>query len=156
MALLPFIAAAIFLLFLQALLGRMTRVAPELGPILAVYLGLFARREWISAAAGILGLLRAGLGLEPLVSTVLILLCVAQAVAAVRGAVFAERFVTQWVVSFAAGALYLGLHAAAGFILPDLGIGGMGGLFRMTVATLSATLVAPGIYGLLRLLRVGP
>lgn len=156
MLLIPFLLASILLLFLQAHLNRMTVLVPDFGLLLAVYLGLFARREWISLGAGGLGLLRAAVCLEPAGAVVLILLVTAHAVSFFRDALFRERIVTQWVVAFAAGALYLVLHVAVSLLVPGIGVEGVSGVPRIMMATLLATLLAPGVFGLLRLCRVGP
>jgi len=154
--LLPFLLAAVVLLFAQAVLARSSPLAPDLGPVLAVYLGLFARREWISAAVLLLGLLRAAIDLEPVGAILLIHLIIAHCVLFFRDALFRERAITQWVVSFAAGALYLSLHLLFSLVITGVAAEGSGGLLRVVLSTLLATLVAPGVIGLLRLCRVGP
>ncbi|MFH0943772.1 MAG: hypothetical protein V2A76_01130 [Planctomycetota bacterium] len=153
---LPFLVASLLLLFLQALLARTSPLAPDLGPLLAVYLGLYARREWVSGGVLVLGILRAAIDLEPVGAILLIHLTIAHAVLFVRGTVFRDRAVTQWVVSFAAGALYVMLHLLFSVVLDGVGAEGSGGLFRVVMSTLVATLVAPGVIGLLRVCRVGP
>jgi hypothetical protein len=124
--------------------------------VLAVYLGLFARRERIGTAALLLGLLRASLDLEPAAAIVLLYLGVAQAVFLIREVVYTDRMVSQWIVTFAGTALYTILYRIASLALPMGAVAGNGMMGRLAVATLGATLVAPLIMSLLRVLRVGP
>lgn len=156
MNLLPFAIASLLLLFSQALLARTSPLAPDLGPLLAVYLGLYARREWVSGGVLVLGILRAAIDLEPVGAILLIHLIIAHAVLFFRDTVFRDRAITQWVVSFAAGALYVMLHLSLSLVIDGVGAEGAGGLFRVVMSTLVATLVAPGVIGLLRACRVGP
>ncbi len=156
MAQLPFLLISAFLFYVQATLARMTDFCPDIGPVLAVYLGLFARRERIGIAALLLGLLRASLDLEPAAAIVLLYLAVAQAVVLIREVVYTDRMVSQWIVTFAGTALYTILYRIASLALPMGAASGNGMMGRLAVATLGATLVAPLIMSLLRVLRVGP
>jgi hypothetical protein len=153
---LPFVLAAAFLLYVQATLSRLTPICPDIGPILAVYLGLFARSERVGAGCLFLGLLRGALDLEPAAALILLYLAVAQAMILIREIVFIDRMLTQWVVAFAGAALYTLLYRIASLALP-MGVTPDGGMMsRLAVATLGASLVAPPIFALLRVFRVGP
>jgi len=153
---LPFLVTAAFLFYVQATLARLTPICPDIGPLLAVYLGLFARGERVGTACLFLGLLRSALDLEPAAALILLYLAVAQAVSLVREIVFTERMLTQWVVAFAGAALYTLLYRIASLALP-MGVTPDGGMMaRLAIATLGASLFAPPIFALLRLLRVGP
>lgn len=156
MRLLVFLFAAAFLFYVQATLSRMSDLCPDLGPVLAVYLGLFSRRPEMALGCAILGLLRGALDLEPAGVMILIYLTLALAASAVRDAVFAERAATQWIVTFAASALYIVLYRGVAAFMPLGATLGDNLMLRLSIVTLSATLLAPGVIGLLRILRVGP
>ena len=156
MAYVPFTVVCAALFYLQALLVDVTAVAPDLAPLLAVYLGLFARRERVAAGVGIVGLLRAALGAEPIGAVVLLNLALAYLVLGLRDVLFGERIATQWVVAFLGGAVFLVLRSTLGIVVPLGGEEGPIGLARVAVSTLVATGIAPLLFGALRLLRVGP
>lgn len=155
-AYLPFAAVCALLFYLQALAVNVTSVAPDIGPLLAVHLGLFAKRERVAGAVGILGLLRAALGAEPVGAVVLTHLALAYLVLALRDVLFAERIATQWVVAFLGGAVFLVLRLVIDLVVPLGGEEGAAGLARLAVSTLVATAIAPLLFATLRLLRVGP
>ncbi len=152
----PFALIATLLFFGQAVVGRDLALAPDVGATLAVYLGLFARRGSVSAGAAVLGILRSALDLEPVGSTLLIYLAIASVTARLRDVVFRERIGTQWVVAFIGALAYVVLHAIASQALGFSGPRAAGDWLRYTAANLFAALLAPGIFGALRLLRVGP
>ncbi len=156
MAYVPFAVACAVLFYLQALAVDVTAVAPDLGPLLAVHLGLFARRERVAGAVGLLGLLRGAVGAEPIGAVVLTHLALAYLVLTLRDVLFADRVVTQWVVAFLGGAVFLVLRLVIGLVVPLGGEEGAGGLARLAVSTLLATAIAPLLFALLRTLRVGP
>jgi hypothetical protein len=59
-------------------------------------------------------------------------------------------------VSYAATALYVIFYRVASIVLPMGAAGGENLMPRLAAATFGAVILAPGILGLLRLLRVGP
>ena len=152
----PFVLVAAFLFYVQATLAGMTPICPDLGPILAVYIGLYARKESVGTACLLLGLLRGALDLEPAAALILLYLAVAQTLVMVREIVFTDRIVTQWVCAFAGAALYVVLYRVASLGLPMGAVQAEGMMPRLAVATLGASFVAPPIMALLRMLRVGP
>jgi hypothetical protein len=151
-----FMLVVIVLFYVQGTLGRLTPHCPDLGPILAVYLGLFAQKERVGAACLLLGLMRAALDLEPAAALVLLYLAVAQTLLLVREIVFIDRILTQWVCAFAGAALYIVLYRVASLALPMGAVQSVGMMPKLAVATLGASLVAPPVFALLRVLRVGP
>jgi len=156
MGYLPFAVVCAIIFYVQALLVDVTAVAPDFAPLLAVYLGLFAKRERVAAAVGVLGLLRGALGAEPIGAVVLLNLTLAYLVLGLRDVLFGERVATQWVVAFLGGAVFLVLRMILGVVVPLGGEEGPIGLARVAVSTLVATAIAPVLFGLLRVLRVGP
>ncbi len=152
----PFALASALLLFAQAFIGRASILVPDLGPVLIVYLGLFARRERLAYAVGLLALLRSALDLAPFGGLLLLYLAPAYVVLLLRRMLFRDRIVTVWVVAFLVGVIYVLLRSLLGLLIPFGGEAGAIGMFRLSVGTLSATLLAPAIVGLLRRLRIGP
>ncbi len=152
----PFVLVATLLFFGQAVIGRDLALAPDVGATLAVYLGLFARRQSVSSGAAVLGILRAALDLEPVGVTLLIYLAIAVATARLRDVVFRERIGTQWVVAFVGALAYVVMHAIASVVLDFAGPRVAGDWMRYAAAHLFAARLAPGIFGALRLLRSGP
>lgn len=152
----PFILVAALLFFGQAVLGRDLTLAPDVGATLAVYLGLFARRQSVASGAAVLGILRAALDLEPVGVTLLIYLAIASGTARLRDAVFRERVATQWVVALLGACVYVVFHAIASQVFDFAGPKVGGEWLRFAAANLFAGLLAPGIFGALRLLRIGP
>ncbi|MBL8767308.1 MAG: hypothetical protein JNL94_08090 [Planctomycetes bacterium] len=151
-----FVVFTAFLLFVQGLLGRLTTLAPDLGPILAVYVGLFARRETLAWAITVVALLRSSLDADPLGVQLLVYLLLSGMVDLARDVVFRERLATQVVLSFAAGSVYVVMKWGLAATLPaSIGIA-TPSLMKLAFATLSATLLAPPVFALLRLFRALP
>lgn len=156
MHLLPFLMVSAFLLYVQATLAGMTDFCPDIGPVLAVYLGLFARRDRVATAACFLGLLRGALDFEPSAALILLYFTVAQGCSFMREIVFTERIATQFVVTFAGTALYTLLYHVLGVALPMGALQADSMMWPMAAATISATVLAPPLMSLMRVLRIGP
>jgi len=150
-----FLIAVAVLCFLQGLLNRFVGAGPDFGPVLMVYLGLFVRRGAVVPAAALAGVLRAAIDAEPVGIVVLASMVLALCVEGVRGIVFRERLLTQWVVSVAAGAFYIVLRLLGAALVPSASLSGSA-LVDLAGATLVAALFAPLIFALLRLVRASP
>lgn len=150
-----FLIVALFLLYAQAFAGAVLPATPDLGPVLAVYIGLFVRRESVGLLAGALGVMRAALDLEPMGVSILTHLTLAVAVSVFRQILYAERLATQLVVTFAAGVFFVGMRMFGAVILPTEGMERVE-LFQRTVSVCFGTLLSPVIFFGLLFLRVGP
>lgn len=150
-----FLVAAVVLLYGQAVLGGLVPTVPDVGPVLAVYLGLFVRRGSIPLLAGAVGVLRAALDLEPMGAMILIHLAIAMFVSVCRDVLYGERLATQLVVTFAAGVGFVALQKVGAAVLPGAEDAD-GALFQHTVSVCFGTLVAPVVFFALRAVRAGP
>lgn len=156
MSYLPFTFFAALLFYVQSLGAETLPICPDFGPVLAVYLGAYARRDRLAVAALLLGVLRAALDLEPVGIQILLALAISSAISTVRDAVFTDRLFTQWVLAFVGGALHVVLHAGFGLLVPLGGAPGGSGLLIATLGAIAGTAVAPFVFAPLRLLRIGP
>lgn len=154
MTLLPFALMALLLFYIQSLLARIAPMAPDLGPVLAAYLGLFVRRDLVPLGAALLGVLRASLDPDPVGVLILIHLALALFATTMRELVYTDRMSTQLVVAFTCAALYVVMRGVADVLFATAL--GPGDVFRYTVVAVLATLLAPFLFAGLRTLRIGP
>lgn len=150
-----FLCVALVLFYAQAVAGASLPATPDLGPVLAVYIGLFVRRESVGLLAGLLGVMRAALDLEPMGASILLFLTLAVGVSVFRQFLFAERLATQLVVTFAAGVSFVALRMFGSVVLPTESME-QAELFQRIVSVCFGTLLSPVVFFLLLAFRVGP